>query len=55
MAKQQIESLIGTCECGCGDEITPEYEYIEWSNMLFSDRSHVIEYLKLTDDLKEVG
>lgn len=53
--REPLPNMLGICECGCGDAITSDYEYIEWSNMFFSDRAHVIQYLKYTDGLKEVG
>lgn len=53
--REPLSHTLGICECGCGDTISGDYEYIAWSNMYFSDRGHLIKYLKLTDDLKEVG
>ena len=51
--KEPKRALIGTCEC-CGESLEVGYEYISWSNMYFSDRGHLIQYLKMTDDLMEV-
>jgi len=69
MAKTQVElgehsrfqyreprrKIIGRCECGCRDQIEEGYEYIDWDGMYFVDRSHVIDYLKKYDGLREVS
>lgn len=48
-------NVLGICECGCRQRIESGNEYIEWDGMYFVDRSHVIDYLKKFDGLREVG
>lgn len=48
-------AVLGQCSCGCREQIYRGYEYVEWDDRYFVDRGHVIDYLKRTDGLREVG
>lgn len=45
----------GQCECGCGEVITSDYEYIRWGDMYFTDRVCFFRYLEREHDFEEVG
>lgn len=52
--REPVSVILGQCSCGCRDQIEVGYEYIEWDDRYFVDRSHVIDYLKKYDGLREV-
>ena len=49
------DAVLGICPCGCREQIEDGQTYIEWDDRYYVDRSHLVQYLKKFEGLREVS